>query len=188
MTDSEDRGHAELLPAWRRYSGVAIIGVLAVALVATSGSPERPPIQVPDTSVTLVETVPSSTTSPASSPTTSATLGEAVVVLNAAQASLDAWGVFAASGDLSVLETTFDKEGPQYQQLMREAGAIDPFDGTYIVTLVDSTVALSGDSATVSGRVGFGLNEPATEMFFWNIFMVKEDGRWVLSGVEQTGP
>lgn len=185
MTDSEDKGHAELLPVWRRYSGVAIIGVLAVALVATSVSPERPPIQVPDISVTLVETVPSSTTSPASSPATSATLGEAVVVLNAAQASLDAWGVFAASGDTSVLETTFDKEGPQYQQLMSEAGAIDPFGGTYIVTLADPTVVVSGDSATVSGNVGFGLDGPTVETFFWTIHMVNQDGRWVLSAVEQ---
>ena len=180
MTGRDERRSADELPAWRRYSGVAVIAILAIVLVATSRSPDRSPVQLgTSTSAPTDTAVPLAITSSASP------IVPEEEVLAATRAALDAWGVFASTGVVDDLDGTFEESGPQYQQLVQESGGIVAVEGVYVVTLEAEEITVTDDSATVSGHVGFGLNAPTDETVFWNIFMVRMNGVWRLSAVEE---
>ncbi|MDQ3569799.1 MAG: hypothetical protein M3396_04095 [Actinomycetota bacterium] len=111
--------------------------------------------------------------------------------IDAAAKALAAWGQFAVTGDMAVLEGLFDKEGPQYQALMDEAPHLAAVrDGLtpYRVTLSNPAVAV-GDSrqVTVAGTVVWSRQPEAEQVFAWEVVLrPSRDAGWVLWSVQNT--
>lgn len=105
--------------------------------------------------------------------------------VDAAKAALDAWAAFAVTGDLTLLDGTFDPAGPQYQLLQREAGdllAPSPRGPLYEVELSDVSVDQSTRSeAVVSATVEWTKPGEADQSFRWDLVLRKDGGdRWLL--------
>lgn len=172
---------ATQLPAWRRWSGAAVVGILAVTLVVQSldrDTPRNDPKPAVATS-----TAPASVASTSS--TVVATVGEEDVIVFAARSALSAWGEFAATGDISKLMGTFDPDGLQFAQLAIEAEglAAAPVDEPYLVVLENPEASVSGTEATVSGNVTFANGVSEDQMFQWDLYMLEVDGVWLLTAV-----
>ena len=89
-------------------------------------------------------------------------------------AAVDAWGSFAATGDIRLVSEWFAVDGPQYAQLVSEVDSILP-GGVYDFALVDAVVVEPGlvrGFVTVTGETG----EPQT--YHWDIELVEQDNRW----------
>jgi hypothetical protein len=94
--------------------------------------------------------------------------------IEAATAAVEAWGSFAATGDLSLVEVWFAVDGPQYAQLLSEVDSILP-GGIYDFALADSVVIGPGlvrGSVTVTGGGG------ESQVYLWDIELVQQDGHW----------
>ena len=177
---SAGQGEAEL-PAWRRWSGVAIVGVLAVTLVVQSLDLGGAEPAISSTTFGASFPTPVGSAAPRAEP-------ERDLVLSAVGNALSAWGEFAETGDITRLEGTFDPDGLQYAQLVEEAEAMvgNPSDASYDVSLMNPRVVISGGQATVSGEVSFSPVGQTDQIFAWNIDMVKVDGRWLLAAVDSS--
>ena len=101
--------------------------------------------------------------------------------VEAARAALSAWGVFAGSGDLSQVRTTFVAEGPQLRELEQEATRMEPARGDgYLVALRDITVEGSEGVATVTGTVTWSRAGEAEQVYRWALELRLVDGAWQL--------
>jgi hypothetical protein len=96
-------------------------------------------------------------------------------VVAGASSALTAWGRFAVSGDLSQLDDTFWKQGPQYKRLVtevpsiRKRGAGPP---PYQFTLTPKQL-LPGPAGQriVRGSVRMSRPGETTQSFSWDIYM-----------------
>ncbi|HSH60060.1 MAG TPA: hypothetical protein VK988_10545 [Acidimicrobiales bacterium] len=111
--------------------------------------------------------------------------------IDSAAKALAAWGQFAVTGDLAVLEGHFDKEGPQYRALKDEAERLvgaSPGDRPYRVTLSNAAVtAADSRQATVTGTVAWSRQAEIDQAFDWELVLhPSRDGRWALWTVHDT--
>ncbi|MGH8926268.1 MAG: hypothetical protein ACRDWA_16800 [Acidimicrobiia bacterium] len=93
--------------------------------------------------------------------------------IDAAQAALTAWGLFAGDGETSRLHETFG-DGPQLAQLKGES--IEP-GSPYTFTLSEAKVTAPG---FVVGAVTVSRPGEAVQTFRWEIEMRWADGDWKL--------
>ncbi|MGH8874107.1 MAG: hypothetical protein ACRDVM_02475, partial [Acidimicrobiia bacterium] len=145
---------------------------LAVALLAVSAGSSQP------------STSPTTTTM---APSTTSAVPEVVA---AAEDALQAWGEFAVTGRVVLLEGTFDPAGPQYQQLASEASGLqaEPLGPPpYQFILHSPKVLGEGDELVVRGSVTMSrLSEPDRH-YSWDLVMRRREGRWLLWTVEESG-
>lgn len=105
--------------------------------------------------------------------------------VEAARASLAAWGRFAATGDLTEVRRSFVAGGPQLTQLEAQAGRITPPTGLsapgYVVTLTDPRSEAAPGVASVTGTVVWSRSGEADRAYHWAIVLHQaEDGSWRL--------
>lgn len=101
--------------------------------------------------------------------------------LDAATAAVEAWGSFAATGDIGLVDLWFSVDGPQYDQLLSEAGSIVP-GGFYTFALEDAVVVERGlvrGTVTITGEN----REPQT--YHWDIELIHQ-GTWKVWTVRTT--
>ena len=114
-------------------------------------------------------------------------------VVAAAQSALTAWGKFAVSGDLSELDDTFWKQGPQYKRLATEVPGIRKRNAgppPYQFTLTPRRL-LPGPAGqrVVRGSVRMSRPGEPTQSFSWDIYMQRVPGAghpWRLWTVDTT--
>jgi len=103
----------------------------------------------------------------------SVSLPASAAVLADLDAALTAWGEFAVSGDLSVLDATFAGDGPQRAQLATEAAAIaadPPGPPPYLFTVVDhDQPVVEAGVAVVVATIELVQPGSATSSFRWRI-------------------
>lgn len=94
--------------------------------------------------------------------------------IEAATAAVEAWGAFAATGDIGLVDGWFAVDGPQYAQLQSEADSILP-GGVYDFALTDALVVEPGlVRATVTITGGNG----ESQTYLWDIELIDQDNRW----------
>lgn len=102
--------------------------------------------------------------------------------IEAATAAVEAWGSFAATGDIGFVDEWFAIDGPQYAQLQMEVESIIP-GGVYDFALEDAVVVERG---LVRGTVAItdGNLEPRT--YQWDIELVHQGTHWKVWTVRTT--
>jgi hypothetical protein len=105
---------------------------------------------------------------------TSAARQEGGGEIEAAEAAVRAWGVFATTGDLRSVAEAFAVGGPQYAQFLSELVSMVP-DGEYSFALTEA--------ALVSPGVVRGLVETTTpagdlRTYQWDIELIRHANRW----------
>lgn len=110
-------------------------------------------------------------------------------VVTAVEEGLAAWGRFAVSGDLDVLEPWFDNEGPQYGLLAAEAArlAASPLGlPEYSVTMSAPQVGeVHHGEASVEGRVVFARTGEPSQSFWWSVLVRRSKVGWRIWTVEE---
>lgn len=192
-------------PGWRIAAALAIVALLAIGLLLVARSPDTSADEAasaPTSSVATGETssttkipepvVVSSSSLPAATASagTQPTVGDPWIDLEAA---LEAWGVFAVTGDLGAINTTFDRQGPQYAQLKAEAVELSseplgppPYD---FVMLDPEIVAESPTSVAYRGDVTVSRPDSPTTTGTWEVEMrwAAKAKRWKLWTVASVG-
>jgi hypothetical protein len=173
-------------PAWGMPAAalviVLLLGGLGWTLLSGGGSTREPaatptPTVVPTTTPTTAPPVSSSTTAP--QPAVEEPVYDLTDPVQAAQAALDAWGEFAVSGDLTVLEPFFDPASPQYAQL--EAEAADARGGiAYEVTAEEPEVVVDGEIARVEATVTWRRVGEPDQRYEWSIELRRAGEAWRL--------
>lgn len=142
----------DTVATWRMIVAGAIVtglglGLGVVAVSAGSAAPRaRPPSSLPD----VLPATTSASTSTTAVPPTSQPEDLTAEVRSAVAAALQAWGVFAGSGDLGDVEDFFDHSGPQWAVLEEEAGSVGtPFEAE----LDEHSLELADGTSVVTGRV-----------------------------------
>jgi hypothetical protein len=141
--------------------------------------------------------VPTPHTTVAAPPKSSAATGFSAAdqrVIAGAQQALTAWGEFAVTGDLGKLGDTFWKEGPQYQELAKEAPALKSKhlgSPPYKFTLTPSRVLdASGGQKIARGTVNVTRPGEQEQTFHWDVYLRKAPGsnpeQWRLWTVADT--
>lgn len=139
----------------------------------------------------------SPTTATAAATTTTAVGRDALPgdVLDNAQAALAAWGEFAATGELGVVDGSFVIGGPQYVQLEGEAPGLaetaegpPPFE--FLLTFPQVVAADGVGIATVRGTVVIARNGEIQSEVDWDIEMhwFDDEGRWRLFKATDSPP
>ena len=101
--------------------------------------------------------------------------------IEAATAAVEAWGSFAAAGDIGLVDEWFAVDGPQYAQLQREADSILP-GGVYNFALEDAVVVERGlvrGTVTITGR------NRESQTYHWDIELIHQ-GTWKVWTVRTT--
>ena len=104
-----------------------------------------------------------------------------VPLVDAVRQALDEWAEFASTGDVTVIETGFALEGPQWRQLESESaatknpGRLEPFRFTVRELRLRS---LGAESATVWARVEATRSGFESQIFSWDFDLIRSDGRW----------
>jgi hypothetical protein len=102
--------------------------------------------------------------------------------IEAATAAVEAWGSFAATGDIGLVESWFAVDGPQYAQLQSEADSILP-GGVYDFALADGVVIGPGlvrGTVTITGRNG------ESQTYLWDIELIQQHNHWKVWTVRTT--
>jgi len=183
--------------------------MLAVGVCAVSRRPQpTPSAETPATTIssTAATSPPSSiATSVAAAPTTTGAAVEQPTtappvdaislpgdVLAHTQAALTAWGVFAATYDLSVIDGTFVLDGPQYGQLAGEAeiqtGGTDDPPFEFLLAFPQVVNTEGNENATVRATVVIARNGEVAQEVEWDIEMQwnAQEGRWRLFKATET--
>jgi hypothetical protein len=105
--------------------------------------------------------------------------------IGAAHEALDAWAVYASTGDLAVVEGFVDPDGPQYAQLLAEASTLVPGGGVYSFILEDPTAELRDGFPVVTALVVISLDGDSIEELAWDVHLIENGGRWLLWTVEE---
>lgn len=190
---------SEPVPRWRMILAGAIVGLLAGALVvqtnrtATTATPTTA-ASTSSTDPTLAATtttvsVPVTTTSLAADETTTTLAADAVDrsadVRRALQESLDAWGRFGASGDLTDVSGFFWEDSPQWERFELEAAQPAPGGEPFNVTYDEKSLVHDETEASIQVTVTFQRGAEAGAQADWVIVMRADDNRWLIWSVAQ---
>lgn len=182
---SERAGRA---PAWGLPVAVALAGALVLAVLMTVVVPG-----LTDGRNTPAPMDPASGRAPeAQAPPQDEDL-VSLDPIDAADAALDAWARFAVTGDLTLLDGTFDPNGPQYELLETEAGnrsTSTPDAIPYEIEFSNVSVDESKDLETVVGATLRWTRSGETEQSFgWDLVLRLGSGdRWLLWTVRDRAP
>lgn len=168
-----------------------VAGAVLVALaggVALASRPEgvrSPPSTTITTTTSSSSTTVSTTTTPREIPSsTLASTSEPIAVVNA---GLEAWGEFAVTGDLEVLEPWFDPDGPQFAQFRTEAStlsSVPPGDPPYSVTFEEIGQETVEGEIRLHGRVVFVRTGEPSQSFDW-VIVLREGETWQIWTIEE---
>lgn len=187
--------HPPVAP-WRRWSGYGVVALLAVVLFAISFRRPDPATPLPGAitsrSSPVVSTFPVRATGSAAPATAGAdeTADTAEVESTVGQA-LTAWGAFAVSGDLAVMQSWFWADGPQWSNLSADAVSIEERqdDGPlYVVTIDRPVVEVHEDSASLAAKVVFERPGEENQEFSWTLLLRRRNGEWRIWSIEPSDP
>lgn len=102
--------------------------------------------------------------------------------IEAATAAVEAWGSFAATGDIGLVDGWFAVDGPQYARLQSEADSILP-GGVYAFALAEGVVVEPG---LVRGTVTVTGGDGESQTYLWDIELVHQDNHWQVWTVRTT--
>jgi hypothetical protein len=102
--------------------------------------------------------------------------------IEAATAAVEAWGCFAATGDIGLVDRWFAVDGPQYAQLQSEADSILP-GGTYDFALENGVVVERG---LVRGTVTITGENRESQTYQWDIELIQQGTHWKVWTVRTT--
>jgi hypothetical protein len=107
------------------------------------------------------------------------------------QKALADWGVFAVSNNLGDVKDSFWANGPQYQQLAKEAKARKPLGPPPYKMTISGVKVLKprDDQRVLRGRVQLTRPGERTQNFNWDVLLQVDpaaDGRWRLWTVRET--
>ena len=204
------RYRSEARRAARRFRltvALLVIGALALIWVTFTGLNRGNPkvnsrtaaatTKAPNPTHRATATTPRATTPKATTPTKATQPPLAAAdrpVVADTQRALQAWGQFAISGNLSLVQGYFWTNGPQYLELTKEApGVRQKHAGPppYQFNLVSPRVMKSGGrERIVRGVVNVVRPGEQTQVFHWDIYMRLDTGagkdRWRLWTVKTT--
>lgn len=182
-------------PAWGLPAAVVVIVLLLAGLAWTllsdggstnDANPTPAPTGAPNTGPPTTASAASSTTDP--TPPVEEPEPDLTDPVDASRAALRAWGEFAATGDLSIVEPFFDVDGPQYAQLAAEASDIDRNDGVpYDVSTEQPAVTVDGDAAHVKASVIWRRAGEPDQRYEWSIELHRTGDQWRLWTVRTVG-
>lgn len=157
-------------PPWRVAMALVVVAALATALVLVARPDSTEPAAAPPAATAPPLSV---SAEPVAEPSEDAPPARPDEVLSALDAALVAWGEFAATGDLSVLDATFADAGPQLAQLATEAPAIaadPPGPPPYAFDVVESGGATTeGDVAEVTATIRLSRPGEDARSFRWKV-------------------
>lgn len=161
---------------WRMWAVIALlaglIGALAWAVASRASPTDAVPVEPVD--VDRV-TVPEPSMAP-DAPDVEAALVEV----------LDAWGAFAVTGDLTLLDGLVSPDGPRMCTFQEEARALQadpPGPPDYRVTAGPGRVRIFTPEAITDRTVSFTRPGEADQVFAWRLIFRLEAGRWKLWSV-----
>ncbi len=172
---------------------LVLAGLAAAVAMVSTGDPGLAPVAVPTSASRVLATMAAPTTSTFPTSTTTTPSGVTVAVpdpLDVVEGALVAWGAFAVTGDMAVLESWFDPKGPQYRQLAAEAeelAAVPLGPPSYSVAMFDPVVVEGEGETRVTGRVVFSRPGEASQSFAWDVVVRGPDDRlriWTVSEVD----
>jgi hypothetical protein len=102
--------------------------------------------------------------------------------IEAATAAVEAWGSFAATGDIGLVDEWFAVDGPQYAQLRSEADSILP-GGVYDFALAEGVVVMPG---LVRGTVTITGGDGESQTYLWDFELIHQDNHWKVWTVRTT--
>jgi hypothetical protein len=102
--------------------------------------------------------------------------------LEAATAAVEAWGSFAATGEIGLVDGWFAVDGPQYAQLQSEADSILA-GGIYDFALAEGVVVEPG---LVRGTVTITDGKGESQTYLWDIELIHQDNHWKVWTVRTT--
>jgi len=102
--------------------------------------------------------------------------------IEAATAAVEAWGSFAATGDIGLVDGWFAVDGPQYAQLLSEADSIVP-GGVYDFALKDEVIVERG---LVRGTVTITGGNRESQTYQWDIELIDQGTHWEVWTVRTT--
>lgn len=164
-------------PSWGMPAAIAVAGVLLLAVIVVVRTAPQPV---------------ASSASPASSvPSTRLPSDTDDEIFAAAGAAMSAWGQFAVTGDVALLDAHFHSAGPQYRQLVAEAPTIADVvrhGGPYEVATTGSVSRLSVGRAEVRATVVWQRPGEPDQRTSWIIEMRRSpDGAWMAWTVRSAG-
>ncbi len=203
---------------WRIVAAFGLVLVLAVALVLVVSRPPEPsaagpagttaatlgpaPTLAPPVTTTSPPTpaaspaAPTSTSaaaSPTGMPSTTTPVPAAGRLRRDLEAAFASWGAFAVSGDVELLDGTFDTGGPQYARLLSEVPGIVESAGEnadpYVFTLSAPVVIERGGGIAVIRTDVEGMQSgERTVAATWDVELRRApDGAWLLWTTSSVG-
>lgn len=182
---------------WRVGLALAVIAALAGGIVWVSlvGGDDVPTAAPVTTTAVAVAAAPDtaaaskvSTTSGVQSAPTTTVSPQQEEILEATDRALAAWGEYAVTGDLSLVEGTFVAAGPQLEQLRGEAPArrAEPLGAPpYEFEVRDPVVTVKdAGEAIVAAQVVLTRPRGPSQDYDWRIHLHRIGGTWQLWTVE----
>jgi hypothetical protein len=102
--------------------------------------------------------------------------------IEAAKAAVEAWGSFAATGEIGLIDRWFAVDGPQYAQLRSEADSILP-GGVYDFALAEGVVVMPG---LVRGTVTITGGNGESQTYLWDFELIHQGNHWRVWTVRTT--
>jgi hypothetical protein len=114
-------------------------------------------------------------------------------VVSDTRTALKDWGMFGATGDLRVVQSSFWQDGPQYKELQKEApGLLKRHVGLPAYTFTLETpfkIINAGSDKIIRGTVATSRPGEPTHRYQWDIYMRQDPklgGRWRVWTVAET--
>jgi hypothetical protein len=155
-------------PAWGFPAAIAIVSILALVLIMRAVAPGLRPGTTP-------------AREPAPAPAQTAIADPTNARIAAARDALVAWGRFATTGDLSVVDGRFDPNGPQYRKFVEEQRSGTAGDqAPHLVMVSDATVISDdGHEAVVALTAHWTPYHQGAGDFAWDVVLRSDmSGRW----------
>ncbi|MEW6474316.1 MAG: hypothetical protein AB1679_18850 [Actinomycetota bacterium] len=165
-------------PAWGFPAAIALVSVLALVVIVRAVAPG-------------LRSGPTPAGGPAPSPPEVSVTAPADARVVAAREALAAWGRFATTGDLSVVDGWVAPDGPQYRKFTEEARAGAAGDQTtHVVTVSDATVLSDdGHEAVVALMAHWTQASQSADDFTWDVVLRFDiTGRWIVWTVRDRPP
>jgi hypothetical protein len=110
-------------------------------------------------------------------------------VLGLGRRALEAWGRFAATRDLSLVEGLFAAGGPQLRAFREQAAAATPAPGYRFALPEAEVLEVGAGERILRGEVVVTAPEGRRQRLDWDISVRRgDDGTWRVWGVRSTPP
>lgn len=111
------------------------------------------------------------------------------VMMTSIRSALAAWSEFVGSGETTVLDSTFDPEGPQHRQLVSEVPLLGDAVAGVQFDLVGVQLAATGDTSALVDTWIVLVIGGESSVLQWRFHLTPHRGRWRVWTIEErAGP